>query len=80
MQVKFRTIRTELEGPDGVEKLIQHLSLLNGERPGDAERTAHEAALFDYQIRKAESLTEYMLRRDAQVFEAEKRNLALPDS
>eukprot|EP00959_Pyramimonas_sp_CCMP1952_P173343 3622357-Pyramimonas_sp.AAC.1 len=44
MQGRFKLIRHESETEDGVEKLLAHLSVLNGERPGDRERAAHNAA------------------------------------
>eukprot|EP00959_Pyramimonas_sp_CCMP1952_P355064 7437678-Pyramimonas_sp.AAC.2 len=59
--------------------MLGHLAVLNGERPGDRAREAQNRALFDYMIHRGETLTDYVLRRDAQVAEAETHGLPLPD-
>eukprot|EP00959_Pyramimonas_sp_CCMP1952_P416867 8733657-Pyramimonas_sp.AAC.1 len=53
--------------------------MLNGERPGDRERSAQNLALFDHMIRRGETLTDFVLRWDAQIAEAEVHGLKLPD-
>eukprot|EP00959_Pyramimonas_sp_CCMP1952_P328745 6882879-Pyramimonas_sp.AAC.1 len=59
LQLKFKTVRATLENDHGIDNLIAHLCVLNGERPGDRDRVAHSQALFDYMIRRGESLTDY---------------------
>eukprot|EP00959_Pyramimonas_sp_CCMP1952_P045887 958975-Pyramimonas_sp.AAC.1 len=72
-------IRSSLDAADGIAKLLSHLSILNGERPGDRERGAQNLALFDHMVRRGETLTDFVLRRDAQTAEAEVHGLTLPD-
>eukprot|EP00959_Pyramimonas_sp_CCMP1952_P107443 2246325-Pyramimonas_sp.AAC.1 len=79
VQQRFVSIRPTLDHEKGPTTLIERLSVLNGERPGDKEREAHCAALFHYGIRRGETLTDFVLRRDLETAEVERFGLALPD-
>ncbi|CAK0800210.1 unnamed protein product, partial [Prorocentrum cordatum] len=80
LQARFKSIRHLTDESDGLSQVIDHLKLLNGERPGDKEREAHNQALFDYAIKKGETLTDYVIRRDQQIAAAERLGLTLPDT
>ncbi|CAK0891629.1 unnamed protein product [Prorocentrum cordatum] len=60
IQAKFRSIRHLVDGDSGVDKVIDHLKLLNGERPGDKGREAHHEASYvichDQQVEAAERM------------------------
>eukprot|EP00959_Pyramimonas_sp_CCMP1952_P317448 6643891-Pyramimonas_sp.AAC.1 len=50
LQLKFKPIAASLLKPDGAQKVVEHLAILDGERPGDRERLSHVHASFDYMI------------------------------
>eukprot|EP00959_Pyramimonas_sp_CCMP1952_P041246 862732-Pyramimonas_sp.AAC.1 len=80
LQAKFKTVRLSLAMGSGLDRLAEHLTLLSGERPGDKDRQMQNEALFDYVIKKGESLTDYVIRRDGQMLQAESAGLTLADS
>ena len=69
----------ELACATGVSKVLSHLSVLNGECPGDDQKKANREAMYQVGIQRGEILTDYVLRRERQFDEAEKHGTAFPD-
>ncbi|CAK0884327.1 unnamed protein product [Prorocentrum cordatum] len=80
IQLKFTAFRRQLDQDDGFQRFVEHFGILSGERPGDKEREAEGASLFDNALRRGESITDYVLRRDAKIGLAEVYGLQLADS
>ncbi len=69
----------ELSCASGVSRVLGHLAVLNGERPGDDQKKANREAMYKVGIERGETLTDYVLRRETQFDEAEKRGTVFPD-
>ena len=69
----------ELACASGVSRVLSHLSVLNGERPGDDQKKANREAMYQVGILRGETLTDYVLRRERQFDEAEKHGTVFPD-
>ena len=80
LQVKFLPMWKCLETEDGVEKLLAHLGVLDGERPGGRDRLSQNRALFDYTVRRGETIADYILGRGSHMSDAEVKGLTLPDN
>ena len=65
VQQKFKAIRRTLDYRYGVDKLLEHLAVLNGERPGERLRLAVSTALFRASAHRGEALTDFAARRDS---------------
>ncbi len=70
---------SELSCASGVSRVLAHLSVLNGERPGDDQKKANREAMYQVGILRGETLTDYALRRERQFDEAEKHGTVFPD-
>ena len=66
MQKKLKDFARALDAEDGVDKLFDKLKLFAGQRPEDLKNKAFAAAMFEHTIRKNESVTEYVIRRESQ--------------
>ena len=69
----------ELACAGGVNRVLSHLAVLNGERPGDDQRKANREAMYQIGIQRGETLTDYVLRRDRQFDEAERHGTVFPE-
>ena len=79
LQAKLRAVEGDLDEEDGLESLLTHLALLRGERPSDEERKSLSEAMFDVSLRKGETLTDFVIRRERQFLKAAKYGVELPD-
>eukprot|EP00974_Lingulodinium_polyedra_P085156 8244143-Lingulodinium_polyedra.AAC.1 len=52
LQLKLRSVAGKLDGEDGLNCFLEHLSLLRGERPGDERRKALRAAFYNSHTRR----------------------------
>ena len=68
----------DLAGAGGVNRILSHLAVLNGERPGDDQKKANREAIYQIGIQRAEALTDYVLRRGRQFDEAAKHGTIFP--
>eukprot|EP00959_Pyramimonas_sp_CCMP1952_P202908 4243678-Pyramimonas_sp.AAC.1 len=59
LQARFKPVLADLDKDEGLNSLLEHLGVLNGERPGDVQRDATNKALFDYFIHRNESITDF---------------------
>ena len=77
---EFQHLSDELLASDkGVDRIVQILGSLSGEREGDELRRAVRSAVFEFSRRKDETLTQYTERRDQDFTVLEEQfNIRLP--
>ena len=70
----------ELRGEKYLDKILHLMGTMVGEKEGDEQRRAVRNAVYDFQRRREETLTQFVARREQQLVEAARYEIKLPEN
>ena len=81
LQARFEHLDdTDLRSDDYLDKILEVMSLMVGERSGDELRRSMRAALYETERAREETVTQYVARREQQFLKAQLHGIEVPSS